>query len=206
MNESYAGRGYAEHGYARDGQKSTRAGGVILAAVALLSTFLVLWGLYYAAGDRERHKVALAAAGCEPNLLSINVGCTTVQMLNSRYKSIANPVIQQVNADVAAYTANERHHLAAAEAALTAEVTSENAFDTSLVRFPFPPAVAPVAKALIRANQARAKLIAEQARSSSLTRLRSFNVRVKVASTAVHTEMKLIRTALETRPTADQEP
>ncbi len=206
MNESYARRGYAERGYARGGQKSTRAGGVILAAIALLSTFLVIWGLYYAAGDRERHKVALAAAGCEPNLLSINVGCTTVQMLNSRYKSIANPVIQQVNADVAAYTANERHRLAAAEAALTAEVTSENAFDASLVRFPFPPAIAPMAKALIKANQARAKLTAEQARSSSLTRLRSFNDRVKAADAAVQTEMKLIRRALDSPPTANQEP
>jgi hypothetical protein len=206
MNESYARRGYAEHGYARGGQKSTRAGGVMLAAVALLSTFLVIWGLYYAAGDRERHKVALAAAGCEPNLLSINVGCTTVQMLNSRYKSIATPAIQQLRTDAAAYTASERHHLAAAEAALTAEVTSEHAFDTSLARFPFPPAVAPAAKALIRANQARAELTAEQARSSSLTQLRSFNARVKIASAAVKTEMKLIRTALETRPTANQEP
>jgi hypothetical protein len=206
MNESYAGRGYAERGYARGGQKNTRAGGVILAAVALLSTFLVILGLYYAAGDRERHKVALAAAGCEPNLLSINAGCTTVQMLNSRYKSIANPVIQQVNADVAAYTGNERHHLAAAEAALTAEVTSENAFGASLARFPFPPAVAPIAKALIQANQARAKLTAEQARSSSLTQLRSFNERVKVASAAVQTEMKLTRRALDSPPTANQEP
>jgi hypothetical protein len=178
----------------------------MLAAVALLSTFLVIWGLYYAAGDRERHKVALAAAGCEPNLLSINVGCTTVQMLNSRYKSIATPAIQQLRTDAAAYTASERHHLAAAEAALTAEVTSEHAFDTSLARFPFPPAVAPAAKALIRANQARAELTAEQARSSSLTQLRSFNARVKIASAAVKTEMKLIRTALETRPTANQEP
>jgi hypothetical protein len=206
MNESYATRGYAERGYARGGQQSTRAGGVILAAVALLSTLLVILGLYYAAGDRERHKVALAAAGCEPNLLSINVGCTTVQTLNSRYENIATPAIQQLRTDTAAYTASERHHLAAAEAALTAEVTSERAFDTSLARFPFPPAVAPTAKALIRADQARAKLTAEQARSSSLAQLRSFNARVKIASAAVKTKLRLVRTALETRPTANQEP
>jgi hypothetical protein len=206
MNESYAGRGYAGRGYARGGQDSTRAGGVILGAVALLSTFLVILGLYYAAGDRERYKVALAAAGCEPNLLSTNVGCTTVQMLNSRYNSIANPVIQQVNADEAAYTANERHNLTAAETALRAIVTVENEFGTSLARFPFPPAVAPMAKALIQANQASAKLIAEQARSSSLPQLRSFNHRVKAAGAAVQADMKLLRTALESRPTANQEP
>jgi hypothetical protein len=211
MNESYAGRGHAGRGHAgrghaTGGQKSTRAGGVILAGAALLSTLLVILGLFYAAGDRERHKVALAAAGCEPNLLSINVGCTTVQMLDSRYNSIANPVTQQLNADVSAYTASERHHLGAAEAALAAEVTSEKAFDASLARFPFSPAVAPTAKALIRANQALARLTAEQARSSSLTRLRSFNARVKAARAAVQTEMRLTRRAVEARPTVNQEP
>jgi hypothetical protein len=84
-----------------------------------------------------------------------------------------------------------------AEAALTAEVTSEHAFDTSLAGMTFPPAVAPIAKALVQANQARAQLTAEQARSSSLTQLRSFNQRVQVASVAVQTEMTLIGKALD---------
>jgi hypothetical protein len=221
MNESYAERGYAERGYAergyaergypergyaRGGQKNTRAGGVVLAAVAFLSAFLVILGLYYAAGDRERHKVALAAADCEPNLSPPGLPCTTVQMLASQYMTITTPVIQQVNADVAAYTANERHHLTAAEAALRAIVTVENGFGTSLARFPFPPAVAPVAKALIQANQAGAKLIAEQARSSSLPQLRSFNHRVKAAGAAVQADMNLTRKALALRPTPNQEP
>jgi hypothetical protein len=216
MNESYAERGYAERGNAergnaergnaRGGQNSTRAGGVILKAVALLSTFLVIWGLYYATGTGERHKVALAAAGCEPNLLSINVGCTTVQMLNSQYKSIANPVIQQMNADVADYTAGEMHNLTAGEAALRAEVTLENGFDTSLSRFPFPPSVAPIAKMLIRDIQAEAKLTAQQARSSSRTQLRSFNHRVDIAGTAVRTELALVAKALSSPVTPNEEP
>ncbi len=221
MNESYAKRGYAERGYAergyaergnaergnaRGGQDSTRAGGVILKAVALLSTFLVVWGLYYATGTGERHKVALAAAGCEPNLLSVNVGCTTVQTLNSQYKTIANPVIQQMNADVADYTAGEMHNLTAAEAALGAEVTLENGFDTSLSRFPFPPSVAPIAKMLIRDIQAEAKLTAQQARSSSLTQLRSFNHRVDIAGTGVRTELGLVAKALSAPVTPSEEP
>jgi hypothetical protein len=221
MNESYAERGYAERGNAergnaergnaergnaRGGEKSTRAGGVILKAVALLSTFLVIWGLYYATGTGERHKVALAAAGCEPNLLSVNVGCTTVQTLNSQYKSIANPVIQQVNADVADYTAGEMHNLTAAEAALRAEVTLENGFDTSLSRFPFPPSVAPIAKMLIRDIQAEAKLTAQQARSSSLTQLRSFNHRADSAGTTVRTELALVAKAISAPVTPNEEP
>jgi hypothetical protein len=128
------------------------------------------------------------------------VQCTTAQMLASQYMAIMTPANQQLNADIAAYTANERHHLAAAEAALTAEVTSENAFDTSLAGIKFPPAIAPMAKALVQAGQARAKLIAEQARSSSLKQLRSFNHRVQAANAAVQTQTKLILEALDPPP------
>ena len=206
MSESYAERGYADRGRARGGQRSTTAGGVILAVAACLSTFLVILGLYYAAGDRARYKVVLAAAGCEPNLLSINVGCTTVQMLNSQYKSIANPAIQQVNADAADYTASETHSLTAARAALTAEVASANGFDKSLARFPFPPFIAPTAKTLIRDIQAQAKLTAQQARSSSLSQMQSFNGRAEAAGAAVRTELRLVSKALAAPVTPNEEP
>ncbi len=191
--------------YARGGQEQT-ADGLIVVVISFLAAVLVIAGLVYATGTSERHKAALAAAGCEPNLSPSGLQCTTAHMLDSRYMTIATPTIRQLNTDMAAYTANERQHLAAAKAALTAEVTVENAFDTSLARFPFPPAIAPIAKALIQANRARAKLTAEQARSSSLSQLRSFNDRVKVAGAAVRTELTLIRKALDARPAASQEP
>ncbi len=186
--------------YASGGQEQTTAGGVILIVASALSALLVILGLGYATGTGQRHEAALAAAGCEPNLSPSGLQCTTVQMLTSQYIAIMTPAIQQLNADVAAYNASERRSLAAAEAALTAEVTAERAFDASLARFPFPPAVAPVAKALIQANQARATLTAEQALSSSLTRMRSFNHRVQVAGAAVTTELKLLRTAIASPP------
>jgi len=192
--------------YVRRGREQTTAGGFIVVAISALAAVLVIAGLIYAAGTSERHKQVLAAAGCEPNLSPSGLPCTTVQMLTSRYIKISAPVTEQLNTDMAAYTANEWHRLGAAKAALTAEVTIENSFETSLARFPFPPAVAPLAKALIQADQASAKLTAEQARSSSLTQLRSFNGRAKAASAAVRTDMKLMRKALETRPTASQEP
>jgi hypothetical protein len=211
MNESYARRGYTSHGYAergygRDGQESTRVGGVMLAVLASLSAVLVILGLYYATGTGERHKVALAAAGCEPNLLSVNVGCTTVQMLTSQYNSVANPAIQQLNADVAAYTASEMHNLTAAEAALRAEVTLENGFGTSLAGIPFSPFVAPTARTLIRDIQAQAKLTAQQAQSSSLIQMRSFNGRVRVAGATVRTELGLLSKAVKTPVTPNEEP
>jgi hypothetical protein len=178
------------------------AGSVILMVGSSLAALLVIAGLVYATGASERNKAALAAASCEPNLSPSGLQCTTAQMLAGQYMAIMTPAIQQLNTDGAAYTASEGDNLAAAEAALTLEVTSEHAFDRSLAGITFPSAIVPIAKALVRANEARAELTAEQARSSSLARLRSFNQRVQVASAAVQTEMKLIRQALESPPPA----
>jgi hypothetical protein len=191
---------------ASDGEQGTTAGRIMLMAISFLAAVLVLAGLLYATGTDERHKTALAAAECEPDLSPSGLHCTTVQMLNSQYLAIVTPAILQLNTDEAAYTINERRNLAVAKVALAAEVTSERALDARLVNFPFPPAVSPIAKALIQANQARAKLTAQQARSPSLAQLRSFDHRIDVASATVQTEMKLIRKALGSRPTADQEP
>jgi hypothetical protein len=186
--------------YARGGQERTTAGAVILIASSCLAGLLVIAGLIYATGTGQRHEAALAAAGCEPSLSPSGLQCTTWQMLTSQYMATVTPANRQVNVDVAAYTASEGNDLAAAEAALMAEVTSENALDTSLAGFPFPPAIVPVAKALIRADQALAALTAEQARSTSLTQLRSFNHRVQIAGAAVQTEMKLLLKALHSPP------
>jgi hypothetical protein len=183
--------------YASGGQEQTKAGRIILTVSSSLAALLVIAGLIYAMGTGERHQAALAAARCEPSLSPSGLQCTTAQMLASHYLAIMTPARQQLNADQAAYTANDRDNLAAAETALTAEVTSEHAFGTSLAGITFPPAIAPMAKALVRADQACAKLTAEQARSPSLTRLRTFNHRVRVASAAVQTEMKLIRKTLD---------
>jgi hypothetical protein len=191
--------------YPVGGQEETATGKVILIVVSALSAVLVLLGLAYATGTGQRHKEALAAAECEPNLSPSGLQCTTVQMLVSQFTGLVTPASQQLDADMAAYTANEGDHLGAAEAALTAEVTSEHALNASLAAFPFPPAVAPVATALIQASQARAKLTAEQARSTSLAQLRSFNHRAEVASAAVASEMRLVRKALNVPPTVAQE-
>jgi hypothetical protein len=188
------------HAHARGGQEQTAAGAVMLIASSCLAGLLVIAGLVYAAGTGQRHEAALAAAGCEPNLSPSGLQCTTWQMLTSQYMAIVTPANQQLDADMAAYTASEGNDLAAAEAALKVEVTSENTLGTSLAGFPFPPAAAPAARALIRADQALATLTAEQAQSTTLTRLRSFNHRVQAAGTAVQTEMKLVHKALDSPP------
>jgi hypothetical protein len=139
-------------------------------------------------------------------LATATAPCTTVWDLERQYTKMTTSALQQLNADAAAYTASETSNLAAAESALTAEVTSAKAFDTSLAQFPFPPAVTPRAKALIQAIHTRVQLTAEQARSSSLAQLQSFNGPIQAASTAIRTDLNLVRAALYTRPTASQEP
>lgn len=183
--------------YARGGQESTGAGGFILVVASLLAALLVLAGLIYAAGTPARHRAALAAGGCEPSLSPAGVQCMTAQMLTKQFLAIMVPARQQLSADQAAYTAAVRRgNVAAAQNALTAEVTSEHTFDMSLARITFPPAVTAIAKALTRANEARAALTAKQAQSTSLVQLRSFNRRVDVAGAAVQKDVKLIRKAL----------
>jgi hypothetical protein len=183
--------------YAADGRRRMTAGGIMIMVSSGLSAVLLIAALVYAVSTGPRHVAALATADCEPNLTPAGVPCTTQPMLARQYAALMAPASQQLTTDSVAYAANERDHLTVAEAALTAEVMAERALGRSLAAFPFPPAIAPVAKGLIEANQARVTVTAEQARSSSLTRLRSFNHRVQVAEAAVQTEMRLVAAALD---------
>ena len=187
--------------YPGAGRTGMTRGGVIITAISCLSALLVIAALVYATGIGQRHTAALAAADCEPNLSPSGLQCTTVPMLTSEYMAIYTPASQQLSTDVSAYTAHERNNLAAAEAALAAEATCMRAFDTSMANFPFPPTVVPTAKAMIGADQVLATLTAEQAGSSSFTRMRSFDHRVQVDTAAVENELKLLRKALAVPPT-----
>ena len=204
---------YVDETYARDGEERTKAGFVILMVASFVATVLLIAGLIYATGANARHKAAAAAAGCEPSLFISGLPCTTQQMVISQYEGIVTPADKQLNADMAAYRANERHNLVGAEAALTAELEAVQALDNSLAAVMFTPQnsatalalitqaasngtpvpsaatilpspATPRADALVQADQALATVLTEQARSSSLRQLRSFNHRVQVADTA----------------------
>jgi hypothetical protein len=183
--------------YPGAGRPGMTTGGVIITAVSCLSALLLIAALLYATGIGQRHAAALAAADCEPTLSPSGQQCTTQPMMAAEYAAMLAPASQQLTTDAAAYAANDGDHLAVAEATLTAEVAAERALGRSLAAFPFPPAIAPIANGLIQANQARAALTAEQAASSSLTRLRSFDRRVALANAAVQNEMKLVLAAVD---------
>jgi hypothetical protein len=223
MSESYAPGGYAS-----GGEEDTRAGGFIVMVASVLSAVLVLAGLIYATGTSTRHNAAVLAADCEPSLFISGLPCTTQQMVIGQYEATVNPAIKLLTADTAAYQANEKHHIVAAEAALTAEVATEQGLDTSLAAMAFTPqnraralslitmaaSTVPTAAitftpqmtvavdALLQANQALAKLTAQQARSTTLTEMRSFNARAAAAGTTVQTDMKLLQKAVDAPLTA----
>jgi hypothetical protein len=221
--------------YADYGEEQGTFGGVLVVAISILSGILVLAGLLYATGTSARHKTALAVNNCEPSMSPSGLPCDTQQMVIGEYNGIVNPASKLLAADMAAYKVNEGHHLAAAEADLTSEVAAEQALDNSLAAVAYTPQnygnaitlitvafdagtntpgaailltpqATVIANAAMRDNQALAKLTAQQARSTSLTQLRSFNTKVEADTVAVQAEMKLIGKTLAAPITAAQEP
>ena len=94
------------------------------------------------------------------------------------------------------FTRHERFDIAAAEAALRAEVATEHPFDRLLSKIAFPPRIAATARALVEANQRRMALTGLQARSPSVARLLSFTSRHRAADAAVEAQVRIIRQAL----------
>jgi hypothetical protein len=220
--------------YADDYEPET-VGSFLVVAISILSGILVLAGLLYATGTSARHKTALAVNNCEPSMSPSGIPCNTQQMVISEYNGIVNPASKLLAADMAAYNVNEKHHLAAAEAALTSEVATEQALDNSLAAVAYTPQnyanainlitlafdagtntpgaailltpqATAIANTAMRDNQALAKLTAQQARSTTLTQLQSFNTKVAADTATVQAEMKLIGKTLATPITAAQEP
>lgn len=210
-------------------------GSFIVAAISILSAILVLAGLFYFTGAHARTKAALAVNDCEPSLSPSGLPCNSQQMVIGEFNGIVNPAGKLLAADMAAYRTNEKRHLAAAEADLNSEVATEQALDNRLTAIAYTsqnygnainlitiafdtgvntpgaailltPQATAVARTAVRDNQALATLTAQQARSTSLTELRSFNTRVAADTTAVQAEMKLIGKTLATPITAAQEP
>jgi hypothetical protein len=220
--------------YADDYEPET-VGGFLVVAISILAGILVLAGLFYATGAHARNRAALALNSCEPSLSPSGLPCNTQQMVVAQYEGIVTPVGKQLNAEMIDYQTNEGRHLAAAEAALTSEVATEQAFDNSLAVAAYTsqnyaaalsqittaaddgastpstailltPQTTVMANALVRDNQALAKLTTEQAKSTSLTQLRSFNSRVAAANAVVLNEINAIHKVLVAPITANQEP
>jgi hypothetical protein len=120
--------------------------------------------------------------------------------LAAAYLAIARPANHRLETEVDGFTRHARDDLAAAEADLRAEAATEHRFDQLLSQIPFPSRIAVTARALIQANQRRAALTGQQARSSSVAGLLSFAGRHRAADAAVEAQVRIIRRALGLPP------
>ncbi len=166
-----------------------RLGGTLIAGASLVAAVLVVLAVLALTAPRPRGAAA-SSSGADANLTA----------LAHKYLAIADPANRRLEVANDGYGKNESDNLAAAKADLRAEVATETLFDKQLAAIPFPPKVAAIARAMIQANQARGALTARQARSASLTQLRSFDQRHRAGDAAVEVEVRLLRKALHLPP------
>ena len=146
----------------------------------------------------------LLAAGCTPPGSSAgHTGQAPYQESSAaaaEYLAAAEPANRRLDAEVQSHAHHEHRNLAAAEAALRAEAATERWFDQRLLKIPFTPPAAVIARALVDANERRAELAVRQAGSPSLTELQSFTRRHQSADAAVEAQVKAIRRTLGLPP------
>jgi hypothetical protein len=168
----------------------SRVGG---GAVVLFASVLLT------AGCAGSHPARTAAPARQVKTAS-TVSAPRPHELAASYLAIAEPANEHLDHEVDGYEDNSRHNLAAAEADLRAEAATERQFDRQLSRIPFPLPIAAMARALIGANQIRIGVTSQQAGSSSLAQLRSFDHRHHAADVAVESQVRAIRQALGLPP------
>jgi hypothetical protein len=162
-------------------------------AVALFASVLLAAGC---AGSQG----AKTAAPARHVRTASTVSAAQLHALAARYLAIARPANERLDHEVDGYEDNSHRRLAAAEADLRAEAATEHQFDRQLSRIRFPLPIAAMAQALIGANQIRIGLTSQQAKSSALAQLRSFDHRHHAADAAVETQVRSIRQDLGLPP------
>lgn len=127
-------------------------------------------------------------------------GRQEIRALAAAYMAIATPANRRLDHAVDRFGDSERDNLAAAAADLRSEVAAERWFDKHLLKIPFPPAIKAIATSMVRANDRRIRLTGLEARSTSLTQIRSFTIRHKAADAAVEVDVRAIRQMLGLPP------
>jgi hypothetical protein len=125
---------------------------------------------------------------------------TVRQSLAARYLAIATPANRRLDHDFDRLEDLDHSDLAAARADLRDIAATERLFDHQLLGIPFPPPIGPVARSLVRVNQARAALTTAAAGSASLARLRSCEPRLDAANGPVEEAVRVIRAQLDLPP------
>jgi hypothetical protein len=120
--------------------------------------------------------------------------------LAARYLVIANAGNRRLEADFDPLEKRDRNDLVRAKADLSDAAATERLFDRRLLRIVFPPETERVARDLYRVNQARARLTAAAAASTSLPALRSYEPVLDAANAPVERAVATIRRQLGLPP------
>jgi hypothetical protein len=120
--------------------------------------------------------------------------------LAARYLAIATAGNRRLNLDFDPLERRDRNDLARAKADLHDAALTERLFDRRLMRIRFPPGTERVVLDLYRVNEARARLTAEAARSTSLRQLHAYEPRLDAANRPVELAVGTIRRQLRLPP------
>ena len=187
--------------------RQARAGPLAGAVVILGCAALVIAGCTY--GDRSGTAAPAqsspATADGRPTDATPagrTVSPAQLKVAARRYLAIARPANQRLEDDFDSLEGPDRGDLAAAKADLRDTATTERLFDWRLLGLTLPPPTGAVARLLVNANQARARLTAAAARSTSLRQLRRYERRLTAANVPVEEAARVIRSQLGLPPPA----
>jgi len=169
--------------------RARRAGaGLVLAGAALLAA-----GCSSAGGP-------VAAAPASPTAPTGQAISPAQQKVAARsYLAIARPANRRLETDFDGLD-DHRNDLAAAEADLRDAAVTERRFDRRLLALRLPAATETVARLLVTANEARARLTTAAAASTSLGQLHRYEPRLTAANTPVEEAVRVIRSQLGLPP------
>ena len=186
-------------GMGRDGERDRRwptgrwrraGAGVVLGGAALLAAGCAGADRPAAAGPAQATQAAPAAPTLSP---------AERRAAAREYLAIARPANRRLDADFDGLE-DDRGNLAAARADLRDAAATERRFDRRLLALDLPPATDTVARLLVTANEARARLTTAAAASTSLSQLHRYQPRLTAANQPVEEAVHVIRSQLGLPP------
>ena len=171
--------------------RAWRAGaGLVLAGAALLAVGCSSAGAPAAAAPAQASQAAPAGQAISP----------AQQKAAARsYLAIARPANRRLETDFDGLD-DHRNDLAAAKADLRDAAATERQFDRRLLALKLPAATETVARLLVTANEARARLTTAAAASTSLSQLHRYEPRLTAANASVEEAVRVIRSQLGLPP------
>ena len=171
--------------------RAWRAGaGLVLAGAALLAVGCSSAGAPAVAAPAQASQAAPAGQAISP----------AQQKAAARsYLAIARPANRRLETDFDGLD-DHRNDLAAAKADLRDAAVTERQFDRRLLALKLPAATETVARLLVTANEARARLTTAAAASTSLSQIHRYEPRLTAANASVEEAVRVIRSQMGLPP------